>query len=147
MTTLSFFGCPSDLLEAVCKLKESEIRPPEILSPKGSAFLTNMRSHQKIFHRLAEFGRKQATRTWHWLSTNLGRGTWEFRINKTRTNSPCYPMAIAVNGHCGCWSWWGQTMGRLESNWRFLANFNWQLHWPCHLPSHQKTASTCAVRS
>ena len=40
------------------KLKESEIRPPEIPSPKGSAFLANMRSHKKIFHRLAEFGRK-----------------------------------------------------------------------------------------
>ena len=27
-------------------------------SPKDSAFLTNMRSHQKIFHQLAGFGRK-----------------------------------------------------------------------------------------
>ena len=39
-------------------MKESEIRPPEILSPKGSAFLANMRSHQKVFRRLAEFGKK-----------------------------------------------------------------------------------------
>ena len=40
------------------QLKESEIRPPEIPSPKGSAFLMNMRSHEKIFHQLVEFGRK-----------------------------------------------------------------------------------------
>ena len=32
------------------QLKESEIRPPEIPSPKDSAFLANMRSHEKIFH-------------------------------------------------------------------------------------------------
>ena len=37
-------------------LKESDIRPQEIPSPKDSAFLANMRSHRKIFDRLAEFG-------------------------------------------------------------------------------------------
>ena len=31
--------------------EESAIRPPEILSPKGSAFLADMRSHEKIFRK------------------------------------------------------------------------------------------------
>ena len=39
------------------QLKESEVRPREIPSPKDSVFLANMRSHQKVFHRLAEFGK------------------------------------------------------------------------------------------
>ena len=39
------------------KLKESNIRPREIPSPKDSAFIANMRSHKKIFHQLAEFGK------------------------------------------------------------------------------------------
>ena len=40
------------------ELKESEIWPPKIPSPKGSAFPADMRSRKKIFQRLAEFGRK-----------------------------------------------------------------------------------------
>ena len=39
------------------QLKESEVRPREIPSPKDSVFLANMRSHKKVFHRLAEFGK------------------------------------------------------------------------------------------
>ena len=39
------------------QLKESDIRPREIPSPEDSVFLVNMRSHQKVFHRLAEFGK------------------------------------------------------------------------------------------
>ena len=39
------------------QLKESDIRPREIPSPKDSVFLANMRSHKKVFHRLAEFGK------------------------------------------------------------------------------------------
>ena len=39
------------------ELKESDIRPRKIPSPKDSVFLANMRSHKKIFHRLAEFGK------------------------------------------------------------------------------------------
>ena len=33
-------------------MKESDIRPREIPSPKDSVFLADMRSHQKVFHRL-----------------------------------------------------------------------------------------------
>ena len=40
-----------------CELRESDIRPREIPSPEDSVFLANMRSHQKVFHRLAEFGK------------------------------------------------------------------------------------------
>ena len=39
------------------ELKESDVRPREIPSPKDSVFLADMRSHQKVFHRLAEFGK------------------------------------------------------------------------------------------
>ena len=39
------------------ELKESDIRSREIPSPKDSAFIANMRSHKKIFHQLAEFGK------------------------------------------------------------------------------------------
>ena len=40
------------------KLKESDIPPEQIPSPEGSAFLAGMRSHKKIFKRLASFGQK-----------------------------------------------------------------------------------------
>ena len=39
------------------ELKESDVRPREIPSPKDSVFLAKMRSHKKVFHRLAEFGK------------------------------------------------------------------------------------------
>ena len=39
------------------ELKESDIRPREIPSPKDSVFLASVRSHKKVFHRLAEFGK------------------------------------------------------------------------------------------
>ena len=39
------------------QLKESDVRPREIPSPKDSVFLANMRSHKKVVHRLAEFGK------------------------------------------------------------------------------------------
>ena len=39
------------------KLKESDVRPREIPSPKDSVFLADVRSHQKVFHRLTEFGK------------------------------------------------------------------------------------------
>ena len=39
------------------ELKESDVRPREIPSPEDSGFLANMRSHKKVFHRLAEFGK------------------------------------------------------------------------------------------
>ena len=48
---------PRKLLDHKGELKESDIRPQEIPSPKDSAFLANMRSHRKIFDRLAEFGK------------------------------------------------------------------------------------------
>ena len=38
-------------------MKQSEIRPHVIPSWKGSAFLADVRSPKKIFHRLVEFGR------------------------------------------------------------------------------------------
>ena len=44
-------------------MKESEIHPPETPSRKGSAFLADMRSHRKVFHRLAEFSRKLRRRS------------------------------------------------------------------------------------
>ena len=48
---------PRKLLDHKGELNESGIRPREIPSPKDSVFLANMRSHQKVFHRLAEFGK------------------------------------------------------------------------------------------
>ena len=48
---------PRKLLDHKGELKESDVRPQEILPPKDSGFLVNMRSHKKIFHRLAEFGK------------------------------------------------------------------------------------------
>ena len=39
-------------------MKESVIPPKQIPSPEGSAFLAGMRSHKKIFNRLATFGQK-----------------------------------------------------------------------------------------
>ena len=48
---------PRKLLDHKGELKESDIRPREIPSPKDSVFLANMRSHKKVFHRLAEFGK------------------------------------------------------------------------------------------
>ena len=45
------------ITEQVGELKESDIRPREIPSLRDSVFLANMRSHKKVFHRLAEFGK------------------------------------------------------------------------------------------
>ena len=39
------------------ELKESDVRPGKIPSPKDSVFPANMKSHKKVFHRPAEFGK------------------------------------------------------------------------------------------
>ena len=52
-----FFPTCNGMEELTSKLKESDIRPREILSPKDSAFLANMRSHKGVSNRLAEFGK------------------------------------------------------------------------------------------
>ena len=60
------------------QLKESDIRPREIPSPKDSVFLANMRSHQKVFHRLAEFGKMPREPGANFLEgvENDSRGIW-----------------------------------------------------------------------
>ena len=47
-------ACPG--LSSYLKLKESDVRPHEILSPKDSVFLANMRSHQESSKALREPG-------------------------------------------------------------------------------------------
>ena len=41
---------PRKLLDHKGELKESDVRPREIPSPKDSVFLANVRSHKKVFH-------------------------------------------------------------------------------------------------
>ena len=64
-------------------MKESDIRPREIPSPKDSVFLANMRSHQKVFHRLEEFGKMLRE-----PGTNFPEGVEE-EISPEELQEPC----------------------------------------------------------
>ena len=55
---------PRKLLDHKGELKESDVCPREILSPKDSVFLVNMRSHKKVFRRLATTGQRCVGRFW-----------------------------------------------------------------------------------